>query len=139
MGEDWYSSQWSLRFLSRFRFRLFGEKKLVNQCSSVDTIGDNKLSMKCFEINIFFGREGVLFSPLIRFETRLFVFQLLSLRMNENVCVFFPPFYFSRLFARCKNFEELRYARNSNVMLIINCHCSSKNSFAYLLVILLAD
>lgn len=78
MGEDWYSSQWSLRFLSRLRFRLFGEKKLVNQCSSVDTIGDNKLSMKCFEINIFFGREGVLFSPLIRLKSTVRISAFIS-------------------------------------------------------------
>lgn len=44
------------------------KKSIVNQCSSVDTVGDNKLSMKCFEINIFFfWEEGV--GSLFPFDT----------------------------------------------------------------------
>lgn len=59
------------------------KKKLVNQCSSVDTVGDNKLSMKCFEINIFFfQRKGlVLFSPLIRSKSTVRILAFIS--MNE--------------------------------------------------------
>lgn len=43
-------------FCRRFRFRLFGEKKACKSMlvSGYTVAGDNKLSMKCFEINIFF-------------------------------------------------------------------------------------
>lgn len=95
-------------------FRLFGEKKLVNQCSSVDTVGDNKLSMKCFEINIFFfGRKG--FSPLIRSKSTVRISAFISMNEWKRVCVLPLPSLFFTFAARCKNFEELRHARNTTV------------------------
>lgn len=109
-------------FCRRFRFRLFGEKKACKSMlvSGYTVAGDNKLSMKCFEINIFFFFFRLSF-PLWYVWNRLFVFQLFYLyERTKIVRVFSPPFFVVKTL---KNYDTLEIRRS-----IINT-IARQNSF----------
>lgn len=110
----------------------------------MDTVGDNKLSMKCFEINIFFlGGRGWFSFPLWYARNRLFVFQLLSPWMNGNVCACFPsPLFFSRLLPgvkTLKNYDTLEIRQSiiniiarQNFFRIFVCHFTCRTVIRFL-------
>lgn len=111
----------------------------------MDTVGDNKLSMKCFEINIFFflGGRGWFSFPLWYARNRLFVFQLLSPWMNGNVCACFPsPLFFSRLLPgvkTLKNYDTLEIRQSiiniiarQNFFRIFVCHFTYRTVIRFL-------